>query len=126
MTNVGVRWDRSIVANLENGRRATVSVEELLALAYVLDVAPVHLVVPLDDGQFHVTPEWATNADRAREWFRGQHPLPSTDPRIFFSEVPLDEWQPPQMTTEDVERRGAAIEALRKRGHGPGGDRGDR
>lgn len=40
VTAAGIAWDRSIVANLENGRRSTVSVDELAALARVLDVEP--------------------------------------------------------------------------------------
>ena len=42
-------WTRIVVTKLETGRRQSVSVEELLALAYVLNVAPVHLLVPWDD-----------------------------------------------------------------------------
>ena len=33
--------NRSVIANIESGRRTYVSVEELLTLAYALDVAPV-------------------------------------------------------------------------------------
>ncbi|MGH3768767.1 MAG: helix-turn-helix domain-containing protein [Pseudonocardiaceae bacterium] len=51
MTQAGAPWDRTIVANLENGRRGTVSVAELLALAYVLDVPPVILLAPLGEDQ---------------------------------------------------------------------------
>lgn len=94
MTETGVKWDRSVVANLENGRRAAVSVEELLALAYVLDVAPVHLVVPLDnDGWLRVTPDVSTSNETARAWIRGLSALPAGDDRKFFSEVPEDEWK---------------------------------
>jgi transcriptional regulator with XRE-family HTH domain len=38
---------RATIADLENGRRAAISVAELLALAAALDVAPVLLVFPL-------------------------------------------------------------------------------
>jgi transcriptional regulator with XRE-family HTH domain len=99
MTKVGIKWDRSIVANLENGRRSTISVEELLALAYVLDVAPVHLMVPLDpDGWYAVTPDnYATRNSRARAWIRGTYALlDHTDERKYFSEVPKEEWIPPR------------------------------
>ena len=93
MTEAGVKWDRSVVANLESGRRASVSVEELLALAYVLEVAPVHLIVPVDaDGWFAVTPDLSTTNEYARAWIRGSVALPGIDERQFFSEVPADEW----------------------------------
>lgn len=102
---VGLPWDRFTVQNLENGRRQNVTLDESLALAFVLDVAPVHLIVPITDGQrfFAVTPEDATPADEAREWIRGRSPLPPQDPRVYFSEVPASEWEPPQMTREQID-----------------------
>ncbi len=99
MTKAGVKWDRSIVANLENGRRSIVTVEELLALAYILDVAPVHLMVPLDmDSWYAVTPaSYATTSGRVRAWIRGLFALEGhTDERKYFSEVPNAEWTPPR------------------------------
>ena len=96
MTETGIKWDRSVVANLENGRRSTVSVEELFALAFVLDVAPVHLTVPLErDGWLKVTPDASTSNERARAWIRGLAALPGRDERKYFSEVPEDEWKRP-------------------------------
>src|SRR5690606_3894974 len=92
MTRVGVPWERVVVSNLETGRRATVTVDELLALAYVLEVAPVHLIVPTDgDGEpYRVTPAGVpeVNRSRVRRWVRGFEELPGQDPRRYFSEVP--------------------------------------
>src|SRR4051794_35558476 len=69
MVKVGIPWQRPVVANLETGRRRTVSVEELLALAYVFNVAPIHLLVPLrNDIAYRLTPSsWTTASARARE-----------------------------------------------------------
>jgi transcriptional regulator with XRE-family HTH domain len=94
MTKAGIPWDRSIVANLESGRRKSVSVEELLGLAYVLDVAPIHLIVPLDEGRYAVTPGGHTARNhQVRAWIRGTHALEGhTDERYYFSEVPVEEW----------------------------------
>jgi transcriptional regulator with XRE-family HTH domain len=47
MTAQGIPWQRSIVANLENGRRESVSVDELIALSAVLGVAPDELAPEL-------------------------------------------------------------------------------
>lgn len=92
MTKVGIPWDRHIVANLETGRRRSVSVEELLALAYVLSVAPVHLLVPpATDSPVHLVPRSSVDAKRARRWIRGLDAL-HTDERIYFSEVPRQEF----------------------------------
>jgi transcriptional regulator with XRE-family HTH domain len=96
MAAVGVPWDRSIVANFENGRRSYVTVEELLALAYVLSVAPVHLVVPLEDSTPYapVPSLQFTTAGVVRAWIRGQRTIGDTDPRLFYSEVPPEEFVP--------------------------------
>lgn len=90
-----------MVANFENGRRPSVSVTEWLALARALDVAPVHLLIePEGPGAtaaeakapFRITPQEAVRKDEARAWMRGMDSLPGTDLRIFYSEVPADEW----------------------------------
>lgn len=59
MTDHGVPWSRVSVEKLENGRRGSITVQELLALALVLEVPPVMLLadphhvaeVPLSDQQ---------------------------------------------------------------------------
>src|SRR4249920_2956625 len=43
---------RDVITSLETGRRASVSVDELFVLALVLDVAPVHLAVPLENERY--------------------------------------------------------------------------
>lgn len=99
------------IANIENGRRdATgrrrrhVTVDEVLALAIALDVAPVHLMVPLEEGAYWVTPRGMTKIGLVRHWIRGTEPFPSGDRRVFFSEVPEQEWEPPPpLSAEDIE-----------------------
>lgn len=91
MTEVGVSWDRSIVANLENGRRASVSVEELLALAYVLNVAPIHLLVPSGDQSepyVYLPNGWAANREVVRAWIAGRRPMHGQDFNRFVAAVP--------------------------------------
>lgn len=100
MATVGVPWDRSIVANFETGRRSTVNVEELLALAYVLDVAPVHLLVPPESGPYNPVSIVESNTANVRAWIRGTRELAGQDPRRFFAEVPLDEYEPPLRSAE--------------------------
>lgn len=86
----GVDWQRMVVVKLETGRRQELSVRELLALAYVFDVAPVHLLIPTDDDSdpYPVTPKVTVRRGPARAWIRGLRPLPSTDERRYFAEVP--------------------------------------
>ncbi|MGI5515275.1 helix-turn-helix domain-containing protein [Streptomyces sp. CA-106131] len=87
LTRLGVPWDRSIVANFEAGRRRTVSVTELMALSMVFDVAPVNLLVPLDNRPYKITPERTEGGDIVRAWVRGEDPLPGMDDRTFYTEI---------------------------------------
>lgn len=98
LQKVGIRWDRSIVASFELGRRAVLTVEELFGLAYVLSVAPVHLVVPPldadDETPYQLVPDApTTTAAHARNWIRGLYAA-DTDPRVYFTEVPDTELTP--------------------------------
>jgi transcriptional regulator with XRE-family HTH domain len=94
--------NRSVIANLESGRRTYVSTDELLVFAYALDVAPVHLMVPLEEDdsieqhRYYVTPGHAMHVPVTRQWIRGEFCPPGRDPRTYFSEVPREEWQPPK------------------------------
>lgn len=55
---LGFPIHRSVIANLENGRRPVVSVAELLVLAAALDdVPPLRLLAPLDNGGVEVLPD---------------------------------------------------------------------
>lgn len=96
LAELGVPWNRSVVANFESGRRPAVSVHELLALALVLDVAPVNLLVPLADEPYQLAPDRTEGADAVRAWVRGEQPLPGAPPesvRTFYAEVPLADLQ---------------------------------
>ena len=105
MRAVGVPFDKTVIANLETGRRRFVTVAELLALALVLDVAPLHLMVPTDDTPtddtpapehevYPVTPTLTCATSSVRAWIRGESPLGQQDPRTYFAEVPAEEWHP--------------------------------
>lgn len=118
MREVGVPFDKTVIANLETGRRRFVTVQELLALAYVLSVAPVHLLVPpldaaeSDQAPYSITPEGPTSVPSfMRAWIRGQTPIGRVDARQYFSEVPEAEWSPPAgtWTPETIERQGRAV-----------------
>ncbi len=98
MVKVGIPWDRSIVANLESRRRRAINVEEFLALAYVLNVAPLHLLVPTQGSVMRLVPQPYDRGDgmpnpgvvhlpEARKWITGEQPLLETDVRIYWSEV---------------------------------------
>jgi len=70
MTKVGVPWNADIVVNLEHGRRKSLRVHELLALAYVLDAeTPLDLLVPYVFALFPVTPDIQAGTVDVRRWF---------------------------------------------------------
>jgi transcriptional regulator with XRE-family HTH domain len=46
MTDIGVPWERAVVTKLETGRRQSVTVDELVALAIVLGVPVFGLLLP--------------------------------------------------------------------------------
>ena len=79
-------------------RPRPVTVDELLALALALNVAPVHLIVPPDDYEtpYAVTATVTSPNYRVRGWIRGLFVLPRLpkvgDKRQFFTEVPPDEF----------------------------------
>ncbi len=101
---VGLKWDKNVIASFETGRRKTLSVEELLALSYVLDVAPIHLLVAPDDGRWYrYVPNIATAPARVRAWIRGEHWMMRRggDERRYYTEVPAEEWVPPRPLTDE-------------------------
>ena len=76
----GLKWERDVVANLESGRRTTVTLDELLILALVLNVPPILLVTPLgtkDEQQ--VAPDVRAAPWDVYRWFLGEIADPRGD-----------------------------------------------
>ena len=71
---------RSVFANLESGRRDTVSVAEVLVLAAALDVAPIDLICPVGfDKQTEMLPGRTMDPLSAMRWFTGEWKLDILD-----------------------------------------------
>lgn len=78
---------RSVIANLESGRRETLSVAELLVMARALDVAPVLLVFPVGhEAVAEPLPDAVVDTWRAAKWFTGESPLPLGAPGEEWSD----------------------------------------
>ena len=87
----------SVLANIETGRpdaagtrRRDITVDELLTLAYVLNVAPLHLLVLPAEREpgtaMHVLPgTTVTDPDLLTRWLRGEEALPGTDHRAYYT-----------------------------------------
>jgi transcriptional regulator with XRE-family HTH domain len=95
----------------------SVTVDELLVLAYVLDVAPVHLIAGLDDDTpLPVSPDWTVNAPGARKWVRGLVPLSGGDKKRYEANVPASEENTRWFIVNDVtsyEQLTQALEAIK-------------
>jgi len=115
MKAVGIPWERIVVTKLETGRRASVSVDELLALSAVLNCPPVMLMTAdewdhpdYEPGRvifnYQVTPTTTTDMGHVRAWIHGAIALgDDDDPREYYGELPRGETFIPGHTTSDGE-----------------------
>jgi transcriptional regulator with XRE-family HTH domain len=83
----GSPWiTRTLIAELESGRKVSVSLELLLGLANAFGVAPVHLLVPFE-GRVEIGGR-AIPVKRVRAWICGRQPLRAAHELIYRQEVP--------------------------------------
>ena len=90
---LGYTLERPVVNRIEQGgtRAGNVSVEDLLALAAALGLAPVNLLVPLEDeALYEVVPGVPVAARLARAWIRGEVLLPIS-PELDLRDMPKAE-----------------------------------
>jgi transcriptional regulator with XRE-family HTH domain len=115
-------WPQSTIARLELGNRS-ISVSDLLALCWALDVAPVYML----DGSFQtgdipIRAGLRVPTERVRWWIRGGEPLPGSDYRAYIENIPDDEWLelhgPPEQQRRDLL---AAYESADRRRKGSDG-----
>jgi transcriptional regulator with XRE-family HTH domain len=70
---LGMPIPRSVLANLESGRRETVSVAEVIVLAAALNVSPIELICPAGfDKQAEILPGRMVSPLAAVRWFTGE------------------------------------------------------
>lgn len=78
---LGMGIPRSVLANLESGRRETVTVPEILVLAAALEVAPIELFCPVGfDEQIEILPGRMVDPLSASRWVDGELMLDVTGP----------------------------------------------
>lgn len=76
--SLGYEIPRSVIANLESGRRDTISVAELMVLGRALQVPPVSLVFPIGlADSAEVVPGTSVPTWAAAKWFSGEAAWPS-------------------------------------------------
>ncbi|MFE0189271.1 helix-turn-helix domain-containing protein [Streptomyces sp. NPDC058989] len=87
---LGMEVPRATISNLENGRRTSVSVAELLVLAAALDVPPATLVFPVGYAeQTEALPGAMTPPYEAVRWFGGEEHSATPQPSIESPSSPL-------------------------------------
>jgi transcriptional regulator with XRE-family HTH domain len=69
---IGLPIQRSVLANLESGRRNTLSVAELLVLAEALQVAPALLIAPVRTDAVEILPGREVDPWEAVLWIGGE------------------------------------------------------
>ncbi|WP_334123788.1 helix-turn-helix domain-containing protein [Glutamicibacter sp.] len=87
---VGHKIARQVIANIENGRRESVSIAELMTFASALEVSPVDLIFPATSlmESFPVSPQGSEESFRARLLFTGRSMLKTEwDPRVEASDI---------------------------------------
>lgn len=103
---IGYPIEALTLARIEGGRTKRLSVDDVFALAYALNVSPLFLALPYGgetrdyEGQTvwlsNETVEVATQVqpispDQLRDWLRGAEPLPGQNRADFYRELPPDE-----------------------------------
>lgn len=109
LNELGVPWNRTTIAKFETGQRASISVQELLALAVALDVPPVWLLTdPKGAEQMPVasggTREIELEPWSALLWLVGREPLDDI-PGARFTEA--------RAVLVELQRLAQALNAIR-------------
>lgn len=86
---LGMPIPRSVLANLESGRRETVSVAEVLVLAAALNVAPLDLIFPVGfDKAAEMLPGRMLDPLTATRWLTGEWKLDISDDGTWTMRTP--------------------------------------
>ena len=111
------RLTSTVLYKLESQRQnrapRPVTVDELLILAFVLDIAPVHLIAGLDDdAELPISPDWTISASGARQWIRGFAPIAGSNKKLYNANVPPSEDNAQWFVVRDVTSYEQVLQAL--------------
>lgn len=97
VTQHGFPRTRGDIARIENEHRGDIGITEWLAISAALNVAPIHLLIPIEyeNDHYQITPIQAVPVSDARAWTRGHHPLSPDAIRDYVSQTPVHEWAHP-------------------------------
>lgn len=108
VTELGLRYSRSQVTNLEAGRRDSITNGELIAFGRVLNVPPLILMFPVGHvAEVELVPHSAVATWEALRWFTGEPPQTfsrgKADPWLAAAE-PLRQHRQHQRLMDDLDR----------------------
>lgn len=88
-SDIGYPMSRTVIADIELGRRRSLDVVELIVLAAALNIPPVLLLYPeAPDGEVEVLPGVSASSDDAIAWFSGESLRPGRVSSEGVFEVP--------------------------------------
>ena len=92
---LGMKIERTVIANLENRRRASISIAEVLVLAKALRMPPVLLFLPVGDGPptTEALPGKIVSTWAAARWVTGEAPFAADDAGEDMAPEDLNEWE---------------------------------
>ena len=124
MARIGHPINRATIAKIEAGARGVggahgragikkgetaprgISLKEAIAFAVALDVAPMHLFLPIiDEDDVQLAPRARADVQSARAWVRGERPL-GEDDRFYRLQAP---YEPRKATLADLEALGIPV-----------------
>ena len=73
---LGHRVHRTLIADMEAGRRASIGLADVLVLARALEAPPLELIAPLDGAPTEILPGEAESNWDAIDWIAGMRPVP--------------------------------------------------
>lgn len=83
---LGYEIKRPVISNLENGRRGSVTLTDLMVLAQAFGTSPMLLILPLGtEESVDLAPGRPYRTAEAFDWWAGRRPLPGSDWAPYWS-----------------------------------------
>jgi hypothetical protein len=112
---LGHRVSRSTISEIETGRRKSITVADLILLAWALRVPPIRLLYPkLPDGPVEVVPGRSEPSIRAATWFSGEEPFISYIGAKADAADP-DEWDRKRQELNEITEGAQVVQLSRER-----------
>ncbi|MFC8704683.1 helix-turn-helix domain-containing protein [Streptomyces anulatus] len=113
---LGAPMQRSVIANFENGRRTTIAMTEIIALAAALRISPIYLMFPLGSGDpLEGLPGVSRSPYAWSLWFTGESRFVADIPLADEGVHPLDPLRELFPQLEDIRSGKEVIKEMQER-----------